>query len=264
MAVAELDTSKPHSARMYDYYLGGKDNYETDREAANAVAAVFPTVKQVARVNRDFMTRVTMYLATKAGVRQFLDIGTGIPTAPNLHQTAQEVDPATRVVYIDNDPLVLAHARALMTGTNEGRTAYIDADVRDPEAILHSPRLRETLDLTQPVALSLIAIMHFIADDYRPHDIIATLLDALAPGSYLAMTHAARDFDPDGVANAAAIYQQRGISTTARSRQEFTRFFAGLDLVEPGITVPHRWQAGIEPPPSWDASVSFHAAVGRK
>ena len=235
-----------------------------DREAANVVVEVFPTIKQTARINRDFMTRATMYLAANAGVRQFLDIGTGIPTAPNLRQTAQEVDPTARIAYVDNDPLVLAHARALMASTPQGRAAYLDADMRDPGAILDSPAPRDTLDLSKPVALSLLAIMHFIPNDFRPHHIVATLLGALAPGSYLVMTHAADDFAPEDAARIGGAYRQRGIDVQARTREEFARFFTGLDLVEPGITVPHRWHAGIEPPLSWDRSIPVHAAVGRK
>ena len=246
--MASIDTSTPHSARIYDYYLGGKDNYEVDREAANRVAEVVPTIKYAARVNRDFMSRATMYLARQAGVRQFLDIGTGIPTPPNLHQTAQEVEPSARVVYVDNDPLVLAHARALMVGTQQGRTAYIDADVRDPAAILDSPELRDTLDTTEPVAVSLIALLHFIGDAHAPHEIVDTLLGAFPAGSYLVMSHGTGDFDPEGTAAASKVYGNGSIELRLRDREEFGRFFEGLELVEPGITVPHRWNAGVEPP----------------
>ncbi|ABW12495.1 protein of unknown function DUF574 [Parafrankia sp. EAN1pec] len=180
---------------MYDYYLGGKDNFPADREAAEQVIGTFPSVRALARQNRSFMTRATRYLAGEMGIRQFLDIGTGIPTSPNLHEVAQSLVPAARVVYADNDPIVLAHARALLASSPQGRTVYLDADLRDPESILDSPQLRETLDLTQPVALSLVAILHFIKGD-EPYAIVRRLLDALPAGSYLVLTHGTADLDP--------------------------------------------------------------------
>ena len=201
-----IDTTKPHSARMYDFYLGGKDNYRADREAVVEVEKWFPTVRLCARTNREFMQRATMYLARERGIRQFLDIGTGIPTAPNLHQIAQAVSPDTRVVYVDNDPLVLAHARALLTSSPEGRTAYLSADAANPRAILDSPVLNDVLDLSQPVALSMIAVLHFLADDAAPHDVVSTLTAALAPGSYLVMTHLTADYDPVGIEQAVGVY----------------------------------------------------------
>jgi hypothetical protein len=248
---------------MYDYYLGGKDNYLVDREAVAEVEKWFPTVRLCARINRDFMQRSTMYLARECGIDQYLDIGTGIPTAPNLHQIAQEVTPAARVVYADSDPLVLAHARALLTSTPDGRTAYLSADARDPRAILDSPKLREVLDLSRPVALSMIAVLHFVDDDAAPYDVVSTLTEALAPGSYLTITHLTPDFDPDGIERAVGVYRANGLSCRARGRAEFARFFDGVDLVDPGIGVPHRWRAGIEPPPSMDKRVSFYSAVAR-
>jgi hypothetical protein len=249
---------------MYDLFLGGKDNYAADRNAVDKVLQVFPHAPEMARTNRAFMRRVTRWLADR-GIRQFLDIGTGIPTEPNLHQIAQEIAPASRVVYVDNDPIVLTHARALMTGTSEGRTAYIDADAADPAAILRAPDLRDTFDLTEPIGVSLLALLHFIPDDRAPYQIVSTLMDAVAPGSYLVMSHATADFDPESIAKAVRVYQQNGLTPQVRSHREFARFFDGLDMIEPGIVPPHRWHPdSIEPAAGKDARVSFYAAVGRK
>ncbi|WP_084530873.1 SAM-dependent methyltransferase [Nocardia miyunensis] len=268
-----VEMKKAHSARMYDYYLGGKDNFQCDRTAAEQVERAFPTIKLCARVNRAFMHRATRYLAAEHGIRQFLDIGTGIPTQPNLHQVAQAVAPEARVVYADFDPLVLTHARALMAGTPEGETAYIQADVTDPNSILTAPELASTLDLTKPVALSLIALLHFVQDDeHDAYGIVSTLLDALAPGSFLVMTHLSPDFNPVQVAGIVDAYRGNGLSLQARTNAEFARFFNGLDVIEPGITGSHRWRpdpeppvaVGAETPEDMDAKVSFWAAVGRK
>ncbi|NUS44131.1 MAG: SAM-dependent methyltransferase [Mycobacteriaceae bacterium] len=254
----------PSIARIYDCFLDGKDNYEVDRVAAADIEIRKPTVKLAARANRAFMRRATRYLAAEAGIRQFLDIGAGIPAQPNLHQVAQEAAPESRVVYVDNDPIVLAHARALLYGSPEGRTAYVAADVTAPESILASPALRATLDLTQPVALCMFALMHFVPDTRDPYGVVSTLLAALAPGSYLVMSHGTGDFDPQGTAEAAAEYHRRGLPMQTRSRDEFTRFFADLDLVDPGVVPPHRWRPdSIPSPASTDAKVSFYAAVAR-
>ncbi|WP_245547102.1 SAM-dependent methyltransferase [Nocardia brevicatena] len=263
----DLRTDVPHPARMYDYFLGGKDSYDTDRAAAEQALRDFPAVRLTARTNREFMRKATRYLAEQ-GIRQFLDIGTGIPTEPNLHQVAQGLAPESRVVYVDNDPIVLAHARALLVSTDEGRTAYIQADAAEPEAILAAPQLRETLDLTQPVAVSLMALLHFVPGDV--YDIVNTLMAPLVPGSYLAMSHVTTDFDnglddPDGMARLLQVYADRGIPVRPRTRAEVARFFEQLELVDPGVEVIHRWRtAGIEPPPSHDKKVSLYGAVGRK
>jgi hypothetical protein len=249
---------------MYDYMLGGKDNFDVDRAAVAQLEQLLPSVRRAARTNRDFMVRAARFLA-QSGIRQFLDIGTGIPTEPNLHQTVQQIAPAARVVYVDNDPVVLAHARALLVGTPQGRTAYLPADVRDPAAILDAPDVRKTLDMTRPVAWSLIALMHFVGNDEDPYGIVATLVDALAPGSYLVMTHITGDFTPDIADRAVRVYRDGGITFQLRSRAEFARFFAGLDVVEPGIEVPHRWRPdGIVPPRSRDAQMVGYAGVARK
>lgn len=258
----ESTPMQPHSARMYDYFLGGKDNYEADRRAAQEVQQVWPSIRTAARVNRAFMHRSTTFLA-QAGIRQFLDIGTGIPTEPNLHQIAQAIAPESRVVYVDHDPLVLAHARALMATAPEGATAYLERDATAPRTILTSPDLTDVLDLSQPVGLSMIALLHFIEHDAE--NVVQTFLDALAPGSYLVICAATADFDPDQIATARAIYRARGITAQDRSRAEFARFFSGVELVDPGIVPPHRWRPDIaEVPGSYDADVSCYAAVARK
>ncbi|MQY22663.1 SAM-dependent methyltransferase [Nocardia macrotermitis] len=259
----DLRTDLPHSARMYDYFLGGKDNYAADREAAEQVKQQWPTVVVATRVNREFMHRVTRFLAGQ-GIRQFLDVGTGIPTRPNLHEIAQQVDPTARVVYADNDPIVLTHARALLVSAPQGRTDYIQADARSPRSILDSPQLEKVLDLSQPVALSLIALLHFIPDDQDPHHIIGTLVDALAPGSYLVLSHVTGDFDPPAIRELTRIYNERGVSLQARGREEFHRLFQGRELLEPGIVSAHRWKPDtIEMPASLDVEASLYAGVAR-
>lgn len=254
---------QPHSSRMYDYFLGGKDNYEADRLAAAEVLKVWPGIRTAARANRQFMQRSTRFLVD-VGVRQFLDIGTGIPTEPNLHQIAQRGAAESRVVYVDNDPLVLAHARALMTGSEQGATTYIHGDVTEPKSILQAPELTEVLDLDKPIGLSMIALLHFV--DTGTEGIMSAFIDALAPGSYLVICTATADFDPEQVATARAIYRARGITAQDRTRDEITALFSGLDLVEPGIVPPHRWRADqmTEVAPSYDADVSCYSGVARK
>jgi S-adenosyl methyltransferase len=257
-----IDTSKPQPARMYDYYLGGKDNYEADREAARSVEKIFPGIKICARVNRDFMHRATRHLA-QAGIRQFLDIGTGIPTEPNLHQVAQRVASDARVVYVDNDPIVLIHAHALLTSAPEGRTAYIEADVRDPDAIIGAPQLHSALDLSEPVALSLNALMHFVPDENAPYDIVKKLVGVLPKGSALVFTHVTTDFAPKEWEQITDVYRSRGTPLQVRAKAEIERFFDGLDLMEPGVVLPHRWKPERESTYT-DAEVSLYAGVAFK
>ena len=220
-----IDTTKPHSARVYDYYLGGQDHFAVDRETGRKAMESWPAVRTAVQENRAFLGRAVQYLVGEAGIRQFLDIGTGLPSASNVHEVAQEAAPESRVVYVDNDPVVLAHARTLLTGSPEGRTAYIDADLRDPEKILASPRLIETLDLSQPVALMLVAVLHFLVDADNPAAVVAALLAALPPGSYLVATVGAGDAGrlPDSVWPAAA------------AEADLAAYFGGLDLLPPGI-----------------------------
>jgi hypothetical protein len=227
---------------MYDYFLGGKDNYAADREAAEKVKQVFPEAESATRLNRAFMHRAARYLASEVGMRQFLDIGTGIPTEPNLHKVVQAVAPESRVVYVDNDPIVLAHAHALMTGAPEGRTAYIQADATEPDTILNAQELVETLDLSQPVALSIIALLHFVPDQQGPYDIVNQLLSALPSGSALVLSHGTGDFAPEALRKAEEIYRKSGLELQVRSKAEVEKFFTGLELVEPGIVLSARWR----------------------
>jgi hypothetical protein len=263
--VPQVDVSRPHSARMYDYYLGGKDHFAADRELAEKVLAGMPSVRTAARENRAFLGRAVRFLAAEAGIRQFLDIGTGLPTSNNVHEVAQSVEPSARVVYADNDPLVLTHAWALLTSSPQGRTAYVQADLRDPESILASPRLREVLDLSQPVALILAGVLHFIPDEDRPAEIIATFLGSLAAGSYLVASHTTTEYDPEGWARIQRQYAGRGIPGQARDSDEFARLaFSGLDLVPPGVVIVSEWRPdkpGPHPPP---AEVSVCGGVARK
>jgi hypothetical protein len=260
---AGIDTSKPHPARMYDWYLGGKDNYPVDEAMGRQMLALDPRVPVMARVNRAFMHRATRWLASR-GTRQFLDVGTGIPTEPNLHQVAQEIAPDARVVYCDNDPIVLAHAAALLRGTPEGETEYLQADVRDPEAVLEGAA--KILDFDRPVALSLVALLHFVPDEDGAHDLVRRLLDALPSGSHLVMTHATADFTPEESRAATEKLRAAGVTLALRSREEFTRFFTGLDLVEPGVEVPHRWHPELGEPVAGqgDGVIPGYGAVARK
>ncbi|WP_431982957.1 SAM-dependent methyltransferase [Streptomyces qinglanensis] len=241
-----IDTTKPHSARMYDYYLGGKTHYEVDVQAAEAVIATVPFAGAMARANRDFMIRATRWLATEAGVRQFLDIGSGIPTEPNLHQVAQSAAPDARVVYTDSDPIVLQYAQALLHSTPEGRTAYLQADAAKPESIADSGELHATLDLNRPVALSVNALFHFVPDEWGPYKILTGLLERLPSGSYLCLSHATADVDDPALAARGRaveeIYAKGGTALRLRDRSEVGRFFEGLELVEPGIVMAHDWR----------------------
>ncbi|MCU1642521.1 MAG: hypothetical protein JWN03_2796 [Nocardia sp.] len=242
-AAERIDTTKPHPARRYDYWLGGKDNFAADRESADAVAEAFPTVRLAAVENRNFLRRVAAYLTAETGIRQFLDIGAGLPTAGNVHEIAQGIAPESRIVYVDNDPIVLVHARTLLDSSPEGATAYLDADLRDPERILSHPDLLATLDLNKPVALMLVAIMHFFTDDTRPYELVRTLCDALPPGSHLVMSHATNDFlDDEDLARTSEANLRSGVPFQLRSSAEFAKFFTGFEMVAPGITSVTAWR----------------------
>src|SRR6201988_3808581 len=230
----KIDTSKPHAARIYDYLLGGKDHFAVDRETAEAAIATIPTGRTAARENRAFLGRAVRYLVTEAGIRQFLDIGTGLPSANNVHEVAQTAAPGSRVVYVDNDPIVLAHARALLTSTPQGRSAYIDADLCQPETILGAPTLAATLDMTQPVALMLVGILHFIPDEQDPARAVATLVDALPSGSYVTVSHGSPEFTPEGSATWTSTYRASGVPFQLRTTDEIVDLaFGGLELVDP-------------------------------
>jgi trans-aconitate methyltransferase len=256
-----IDTSVARQARIYDYLLGGKDNFAADREAAEQAIAAFPGLVTWARRNRAFLARAVSYLVAEAGVRQFLDIGTGLPTANNTHEVAQRIAPETRVVYVDNDPVVLIHAQSLLNSAPEGATAFVQADLRDPEAIL--ARAADTLDLSRPVALMLLAILHVIPDADDPWGMVGRLMAGLAPGSYLVISHPARDIHPEQVAEMTKRFNQRlgSVVSAGRTRDEVARFCAGLDLVEPGIVSTPRWRPGAGVSPADDPA---YAAVARK
>ena len=256
-----VDTGKPQSARMYDYFLGGKDNYPVDWEAAEKVISLFPAVRQMARVNRDFMHRASRLLAER-GISQFLDIGTGIPTRPNLHQVVQAINPRARVVYADNDPIVLRHAEALLHSTPEGSTTYIQADVREPGKILAAAK--EQLDFEQPIALSLVALLHLVADEDDPYRIVGELLNSLTSGSYLALSHATGDFDPETWDRVVEVYRKGGTPAQVRSRAEFTSFFNGLELVAPGIELAEHWHPEPGQQPSETDQIPLYVGVARK
>jgi hypothetical protein len=260
-----IDVSRAHAARMYDFYLGGKDHFAADRVTAEKAMASWRSVRTAVRENRAFLGRAVRFLAAEAGIRQFLDIGTGLPSANNVHEVAQAVVPGTRVVYVDNDPIVLAHAKALLTGSPEGRTAFIQADLREPEKILGHPTARDVLDFDRPIALMLVAILQFLPDDDNPAGIVRTLVDALPSGSYLVASHVTPEYDPEGVHGLESTYRAGGVSAQARNLDDFIRLaFEGLEMVEPGVELVSEWRPeGPGPRPS-AAEVSWHGGVARK
>jgi S-adenosyl methyltransferase len=262
-ASSEIDTSTPHPARLYDFYLGGKDNYAADRAAARQVLRVAPEVRAIAKENRAFLRRAVRFLVGEAGIRQILDIGTGIPSAGNVHQVAEEIAPGTRVVYVDNDPIVHLHASALLTGS--GATRIVLADLREPDVILAHPKVRERIDLREPVALLLVAILHFITDGEDPRGILAAFREALSPGSFLALSHGTRDFHaPDTVGQAAAVYDRATAPLVLRSHAEISGFFDGFSLVDPGLVQVPLWRPEGKPPRPKDlAKVAIYGGVGR-
>jgi hypothetical protein len=237
-----FDARVAHPARVYDYWLGGKDNFEADRIAGEATIAAYPAIRASARANRAFLARSVHYLTAEQGIRQFLDIGTGLPTANNTHEVAQSVAPDSRIVYVDNDPLVLSHARALLTSSPEGVTAYLDADLRDTHEILE--RTAGTLDFGQPVALMLLAILHYIPDLDEARRIVARLTGAVPPGSYLVISHAASDISPEEMAEMIRRMNEHLAegNHVGRPRRVVAQFFDGLDLVEPGVVKVTEWR----------------------
>jgi SAM-dependent methyltransferase len=260
----EFDTAKAHSARVYDFYLGGTDHFAVDRETGLKAMESWPAVRTAVRENRAFLGRAVRYLAGEAGIRQFLDVGSGLPSAENVHEVAQAIAPPSRIVYVDNDPAVIAHARTLLTSTPGGQTAYFQADLRDPEKVLASPVVAGTLDLTKPVALMLVAVLHFLTDADDPARVAAALLGALAPGSYLVASHVTPEHDPAGVGGLERTYRQAGIPAQARTAREFEALaFGELDLIDPGVVLVSQWHppAGFRP---LDAEVNWYGGVGRK
>jgi O-methyltransferase involved in polyketide biosynthesis len=255
-----FDTSVAHPARVYDYWLGGKDNYQSDRDAAEQVIAAMPSILPGVRANRAFLRRAVEYLAGDVGIRQFLDVGTGLPTAQNTHEVAQSVAPESRVMYVDNDPIVLAHARALLTSSPQGATTYIEADARDPDTILAAAR--EFLDFSQPVAVMILCVLQYVPDDDHPGQIVSRLMNAAGPGSYLALSDGTSDIDSERGAQATASYNARlgRNRITPRPRAQIAAYFSGLDLVEPGLVPLHEWRvpAGAAQP------VPAYAGMARK
>ena len=253
-----FDMKVPTSARVWNYWVGGKDNFAADREAGEQILEAMPTLRMIAQMSRRFLIDVVHDLAAERGIRQFLDIGTGLPTADNTHDVAQRAAPDARIVYADYDPVVLTHAKALLTSTPEGKTDYIQADVRDPEAILSAAR--RTLDFSEPVAVILIFVMHFVPDAEGPHDVVRRLMEPLPPGSYLVMAHAASDIAADFMAAGADAYNNRvSAQITPRDRAGVSRFFDGLEMIGPGVVPLAQWLGA-----SGDCGLQAYCGVGRK
>jgi hypothetical protein len=257
-----VNINVPHSARIYDYWLGGKDNFAVDRAVGDAMIKAIPGMRYMAAENRKFVHRVARDLVSAEGVRQFLDVGTGIPTRPNLHEIAQGIAPESRVVYVDNDPIVLVHARALMISSEQGRSEYISADLRAPESILDDKTLRDTLDLDAPVGLTLIAILMLIADEDDPWSKVAALRDAMPSGSLLAITHPTADFAPDEVNEAVAAATGAGMTLVARPEADVRRFFGDWPLLEPGLVPVSSWRP--DEPVDNPHAAYYWAGVARK
>ncbi|GAA1590377.1 MULTISPECIES: SAM-dependent methyltransferase [Kribbella] len=266
----QLRLDRPHAARVYDYFLGGKDNFAIDRQAAEHLLKAFPGCRVTAQSNRMWMHRAARY-AAEQGITQFLDVGTGIPTSPNLHEIVQKVVPEAHVVYVDNDPIVLTHARALLASGPLGRTAYLDADITEPGSVLRAKEFTDLIDLGKPVALSLVGVLHSLADDLKPYDIVRDLLEPLAPGSLLIISHATQDFAPEMWDRAVQGYKSDGGGNAqVRNKADVTRFFAGTELIEPGVVSPIKWFPDDETTRRVDSGefteimCSLYCGVGRK
>jgi O-methyltransferase involved in polyketide biosynthesis len=260
----KIDTSVAHSARIWNYWLGGKDNYPIDRTVGDKILEMFPHIAELARADRAFLGRAVRYLVGEAGIRQFLDIGTGLPTADNTHEVAQRIAPECRIVYVDNDPLVLAHARALLTGTPQGATDYLDADLRDPDKIVHEAA--KTLDFRQPVAVMLLGVLHHISDDAEAYAVVDRLLDAVPSGSYLVIAHSTNEITGAAMDEAVQHWNQFGKPPmTLRTPQAIARFFDRLELLEPGVVSTSRWRPDpVETSGGPVPETDEFCAVGRK
>ncbi|WP_283137057.1 SAM-dependent methyltransferase [Rhizohabitans arisaemae] len=258
----DLGVDRPHSARIWNYWLGGKDNYAADRDAGDMVAQLIPGITDSARADRAFLGRCVRHLVADLGIRQFLDIGTGLPTADNTHEVAQRLAPESRIVYVDNDPLVLAHARALLVSSPQGTTRYIDADLREPARILESAR--ETLDFSRPVAIMLLGILHHIVDDDEAYRIVRQLIDAVPPGSCMVLAHATAEVHGEAMHEAMRRFMEMGgTPIVARDRHRLAGFFDGLELLEPGVVSCSRWRPETGPGEA-PAEVSQFCAAGIK
>jgi S-adenosyl methyltransferase len=259
IAGTAIDTTVPHSARIWNYWLGGKDNYEVDRVAGDQFSAIYPGIVDIARADRAFLGRVIRFLAGQAGVRQFLDVGTGLPTADNTHQVAQRTAPDSRIVYVDNEPLVLAHARALLNSSAEGSTSYVDADMRDAEKVLREAA--EWLDLTQPVALTFMGVLGHVVDHDEARSIVTGLLDGLPSGSYLSINDSVNT--SEALEEALRVYEASGaVPYRTRTPEQFASYFEGLELVEPGVVNVDDWRPDPDSPRGPD--IPQLGAVGRK
>jgi hypothetical protein len=237
----KLDTSTAHIARVYDYWLGGKDNFTVDREVGDEVLDIHPETALSVRANRGFLTRAVRYLAAQEGIRQFLDVGTGLPSANNTHEVAQSVAPEARVLYVDNDPIVLVHARALLTSSPEGETGYLDADMKDPDAVLAGAE--RILDFTKPVGIMLVAVLHMLRDEEEPQAIVDRFTGAVPPGSFLVISHLASDVQQDTMAEMGRrLNESMTQQFTMRTRAQVAGFFDGLTLVDPGVVLTHQWR----------------------
>ena len=260
--LARLDLNTPHSARVWNYWLGGKDNYGPDRAMGDQVLEYFPEIVDAARADRAFLGRAVHHLVGDAGIRQFLDLGTGLPTADNTHEVAQRLAPDARIVYVDNDPLVLVHAQALLTSSPEGVTDYIDGDVHHPGTILEGAA--RTLDFDQPIALMLLGIMQFVNDDEESYAIVDRLVDALPSGSYLALAHPTAEVHTEAMTAAVASWNEQGSAPMKlRNREQLLRFFKGLELLEPGVVSCSRWRAA-QPEIGEIVDVTQFCGVARK
>ncbi|MFF9165395.1 MULTISPECIES: SAM-dependent methyltransferase [unclassified Streptomyces] len=259
---ARIDTSQPHTARIWNYWLGGGDNYEVDRAAGDQIRQLHPGIGAYAREDRLFLGRAVRHLVTEAGLRQFLDIGTGLPTADNTHQVAQRYAPDARIVYVDNDPLVLAHARALLTSTPEGVTDYLDEDLRNVDAILE--HAAKTLDFSRPIGLMLLGVVIFVGDEEDPYGLVRRLLEALPSGSHLVLSHTVTHPEMPDVDEAVKFWNEHGTpKLTQRTPQDVTRFFDGLELLEPGVVSCSRWRPDSTDGPEPE-EVAMFGGVGRK
>jgi S-adenosyl methyltransferase len=257
-----LDTSVPHSARVWNYFLGGKDHFEADRKLGDQIKQIFPDIVDIARESRGFLVRAVTFLAGEAGVRQFLDIGTGLPTANNTHEVAQRVAPSSRVVYVDNDPLVLVHARALLTSGPEGATEYVDADLHDPDRILREAA--RTLDLAQPVALMLLGILGHVVDYDQARDIVRRLVAALPAGSYFVINDGTNVINPEARNAATQASIDAGTPYISRDPRDIAGYFEGLELLEPGVVSSPRWRPDLDAGAPLPAEVDVFCGVARK
>jgi len=259
---AEIDTTKPHPARLYNFYLGGKDNFEVDRAAAAQVIKVLPETRDIARANRAFLQRAVRFLVADAGIDQFVDIGTGIPAAGSVHETAHRIKPEARVAYVDNDPVVQVHASALLAG--QPNTGIVFEDLRNPDRILNDPKVRELIDFGKPVGLLLLAVLHFVTDEEEPGRILATLREALCPGSYLILSHATADYHDQATwAAVTAVYQKATAPLVLRNHDQVGALFAGWDLVDPGLVQVPLWRPEEPLPPADLVKIGMYGGVGR-